>query len=377
MVIRPLLKTIRADVRAAYNQYRERRAARRILETISPQELTYGTFNGPQKSKRQIEEEIFHLWVTHRGSWTLDATIRDYFLMGCDAASADTSAYVFQEEADGCRNALNPPCVGIMNEKDHIAAFLAYRGVNATRMLGRTDGTGQFHDAMTRQEGDFTAWLAEYGAPVFAKAANSNQGRGCFKCEKRGGTYLLNDRPVAEDELRRAAGNHLVERYIEQDTAFAAVHPQSVNDVRIVTARVDKEIRIYGAFARFGVGDMHVDNFSAGGLAVGVRSDGRTADWGYVETGRMRGSYLAHPDSGVVFSQYTIPQWEQCCELARAAHREFPFLHSCGWDVAITPEGPIIIEGNAWWASVYFQYWFGPWRERMHEFFPNPAPPVR
>jgi hypothetical protein len=76
-----------------------------------------------------------------------------------------------------------------------------------------------------------------------------------------------------------------------------------------------------------------------------------------VDTGRLvkcrRGSGLnsewveKHPTSGLTFSGYQIPHWAETKALAARAHDLFPEFGVFGWDVAVTPEGPLIIECNA------------------------------
>jgi hypothetical protein len=78
---------------------------------------------------------------------------------------------------------------------------------------------------------------------------------------------------------------------------------------------------------------------------------------------------LKHPDSGVVFEGYKIPYYEEAVALAKRCMDSFYGLKSVGWDVAITTDGPVIIEGNDdWglaahqmvenqgWADRYFKY---------------------
>ena len=41
-----------------------------------------------------------------------------------------------------------------------------------------------------------------------------------------------------------------------------------------------------------------------------------------------------------------IPYWEKVLELCQQAAAIIPEIAFIGWDVAITPSGPILIEGN-------------------------------
>ncbi|MGK0430756.1 MAG: hypothetical protein ACJARX_002435, partial [Psychroserpens sp.] len=57
------------------------------------------------------------------------------------------------------------------------------------------------------------------------------------------------------------------------------------------------------------------------------------------------GVYYKHPDTGIVFDNFQIPYYNEVIDIVTKASSlfKFPFL---GWDVAITPNGPVIIEAN-------------------------------
>lgn len=55
-----------------------------------------------------------------------------------------------------------------------------------------------------------------------------------------------------------------------------------------------------------------------------------------------------HPDTGVVISSIVVPFWNEVLELAQHAHASaFPHFVFLGWDIAITNEGPLLIEANS------------------------------
>jgi len=56
-----------------------------------------------------------------------------------------------------------------------------------------------------------------------------------------------------------------------------------------------------------------------------------------------------HPETGVRFEGFGLPFWEEACALAIRAAEAFWPLRTIGWDVALTPDGPRLVEGNAWW----------------------------
>ena len=63
------------------------------------------------------------------------------------------------------------------------------------------------------------------------------------------------------------------------------------------------------------------------------------------------GIFKAHPDSGETIIGRTLPHWPEVKRIAVAAHEEFKTLPSIGWDIAITEDGPVIVEGNSQWGT--------------------------
>jgi hypothetical protein len=53
-----------------------------------------------------------------------------------------------------------------------------------------------------------------------------------------------------------------------------------------------------------------------------------------------------HPDSGARITGIGLPMWRETREFAVAAHKAFADRVIVGWDIAITPDGPIVVEGN-------------------------------
>ncbi|MBJ6911663.1 hypothetical protein JG661_20565, partial [Vibrio cholerae] len=56
--------------------------------------------------------------------------------------------------------------------------------------------------------------------------------------------------------------------------------------------------------------------------------------------------YTHHPDTQICFSGLTIPYWNDIIDIVKKAALELPKLRSLGWDVALTENGPILLEVN-------------------------------
>lgn len=148
----------------------------------------------------------------------------------------------------------------------------------------------------------------------------------------------------------------LLEEYIYQNEQMSRLNPSSVNTVRIMTL-VDKEgeVKLLGAILRIGVGKP-VDNFDAGGIAAPIDLDsGNVKKYAVSKSIRNRNEYLEHPSSLEKIEGFSIPMWEEIVELVVSACHVMPEVRTVGWDIAVTEDDVLLVEGNDNWCKVLFQ----------------------
>lgn len=141
------------------------------------------------------------------------------------------------------------------------------------------------------------------------------------------------------------SGRLLLEEYIVQHPAMAALNPTSVNTVRIATARYEGRVMPVGACLRVGGAGAHLDNFHSGGCAYPLD----------IKTGIVTGpgmdhadnEYLCHPSTGHIMPGFQVPHWDELLDTVCRAALIPPRIGWIGWDVAILPDGVELIEGNA------------------------------
>src|SRR5690606_17122442 len=96
-----------------------------------------------------------------------------------------------------------------------------------------------------------------------------------------------------------------------------------------------------------------IDNFSWGineGRQCLVDEYGkieRTVKYERVKRHLVRYDYIE--DISGEKTEFTIPFWDACVVLVLNAQKAFAPLRTIGWDVAVTNEGPFLIEGNVFW----------------------------
>lgn len=176
------------------------------------------------------------------------------------------------------------------------------------------------------------------------------------------GKISLNNKVVSFQEFLKfiGKGNWIIqERITNQNPEFAAFHPQSINTVRIITVKRGNNINVIGSFLRVGVNGSYTDNSSSGGISVGIDlENGTLKKYGLYKPG-FGTKCDRHPNSGIIFEGYKIPKWKEIVEYTKRAHLLFYGLHSIGWDVAITDDGIMIIEGNDNWDTLGVQLYSG------------------
>ncbi len=134
---------------------------------------------------------------------------------------------------------------------------------------------------------------------------------------------------------------------IEQHEKINRIYGNSVNTMRIDTF-IDMlgGTHILGIAMRFGSNGGEVDNVSSGGFFVPVNPKngtlGKKGTQAMIHGGKV---YYKHPDTGFVFDGFKIPFFKESCDLCLKFSRHIP-NPLAGWDVAITPAGPVMIEGN-------------------------------
>jgi len=197
--------------------------------------------------------------------------------------------------------------------------------------------------------GQLTALLAsEPDGEYFAKPATGSAGTGVFKIRKAGTDFLVADgRSASAGNLPDLSERHILQVKVEQAQAVAEVFPGALNSLRVLTLlKRDGQAMVISGLARFGTGKAEVDNWSAGGVAVGLDYDtGRLLPTGFNKKG---GKFKAHPDSGVVFADFQVPGWDTVRDFSCRVQAAFPYYRLIGLDVALSPAGPVLVEINAY-----------------------------
>ncbi len=134
----------------------------------------------------------------------------------------------------------------------------------------------------------------------------------------------------------------LLEGYIDQHPEMASLCPTSVNSLRVITYFDGERLHPLASVLKMGNGG-DIDNFSNGGMYTMLDETGTARFAAFDESGT---SYAVHPLTGTSIVGFRVPLYDEVMPMLERAARVVPEVPYVGWDIAITPGGPVIIEGN-------------------------------
>ncbi len=143
-------------------------------------------------------------------------------------------------------------------------------------------------------------------------------------------------------------GELLVEENIVQHPDLAAYCPGTVNSTRVVAFFDGEKTHILAMAQKFGRGQV-ADQMDFGGFYTMLDDTGRAMGAGYDSHGHV---HETHPESGLRIADYQLPMTDEVLAFVDTLARVVPQVPYVGWDIAVTPDGPVVIEGN-WGTGVY------------------------
>jgi len=200
----------------------------------------------------------------------------------------------------------------------------------------------------------------------FVKPSDGSGGSGVYKVTKSGKSLSVSGKKLTDDQsVVPQDARFIIQSRVEQHELMSNVHPGSLNSIRIITLLTKDDTPIViSALARFGSGSAEIDNWSAGGIAVGVDCQkGYLFKTGFDKNGT---AFLSHPDSYISFDGFQIPTWPQVKDFSCRVQTSFPFFRLLGLDVAISPNGPVLIEINAYPDFILQEQCAGPLLKSPH-----------
>lgn len=192
--------------------------------------------------------------------------------------------------------------------------------------------------------------------PFYVKPISGGFGRDVIGVSCRDGDKLrlMDDSSISiEDFLKpfsfRPYRGMLIQQPIKAHPEISFLTgTEAVSCIRFICFLTPTGPVIHTAFWKVTVGKNMLDNFSHGHFGNCLASI--NVDDGLVTHAISRmgpgGKIENHPGTNQPLVGFSLPDWHKAVELVKAASSNFPGLRLQNWDVACTPDGPVLVELN-------------------------------
>lgn len=173
---------------------------------------------------------------------------------------------------------------------------------------------------------------------VILKPNVGSCGRGVFAFDIADG-----EKAMKETILSVHGNDYICEQFIEQHEKLSALHPQSVNSIRVLAFNDHNNIQIIAATLKIGGDDKVVDNFRNEGMAANIDIENGIVNTPLFD---LNNNCTYFTKTGINIMGFKIPNWDKVCEIAKKSSL---FNNGCvilGLDIAVTEDGAALIESN-------------------------------
>ena len=308
---------------------------------------------------------------------------RYYFLYGLDTRyGQEYDSYVsypiFKKQRDFLNFRQSPECNNccILRNKYLFGIFSKSLGISTPRNRYYYQN-GVLYDIQEREEAFLleTSFLRLCSSQhhLFVKSIKGECGYEVFKLDISNKMILLNNIKTSICELKKCleGNDYIFQESVVQHHLMASLNPSSLNTLRLITVRNLKTgtVKVWPSELRIGVQGSNVDNATQGGIIVGVNlNDGTLKEYGF-QRPEFGGRSERHPNSGIKYRDFKIPYFKEAVQQAIYFHSMLKDIHSIGWDIAFTENGPVFIEGNDNWEITGIQTTNGGMKQLFREDF--------
>ncbi|MEP1521091.1 sugar-transfer associated ATP-grasp domain-containing protein [Ascidiaceihabitans sp.] len=283
-----------------------------------------------------------------------------YSLRLFDPARADKASFTGQNGINALNASMNPPMAvptrAFVGNKLLYTELLAKLGIATSHTQAlvstfRTLGTlPVLKDAQTLV--DFLRNDAKY--PLFGKPHHGSLSEGSVRINGTDGDELLmaNGRRIgveqfAKDVFAQYPGGFMIQTALDPHADMAHIAGPAVGCVRVVTVNDGTGAKPAYALWKMPAPDAMSDNFwQHGSLLAMLDLASGTVTTCNRGAGLETETFDDHPVSGVAVVGQTLPFWAETLQMATDAHAVFPEFGVCGFDIAVTADGPKVLECN-------------------------------
>lgn len=251
----------------------------------------------------------------------------------------------------------------VLSDKSVFYRYCEHAGLPIPRLYGvyaRGGGGWNLTTVAARSEEDWMRFLEQdCPSPLIIKPCMGRLGRSIMALTRdTGGFHVQGGGEMTAGEiLRWLEADSEFSSFVMQERLFnhPAMKPMAPGD-GLTTSRMitlvgkDGQARLLSADLKIVMRDNPTSNLNMGltGNMAGRVSpdDGRLVSAVKIVEGKGFVEVERHPETGEAFRGFQLPDWESARGLVLRAAKAFLPTRTVGWDVAFTPGGPALIEGN-------------------------------
>ena len=301
-----------------------------------------------------------------------------YFLYGFDVKNfRNRKEYVDYAKFKRRRDKLNKATPGkpicVLRDKFLFGIVAESLGINTPHNIGLIRNQ-KIYIIDDKKEMDLTNYLVNNDSDVFVKPSDGECGQGIFTLKTANGSiWMDNNKVTINDVLNKIdiSTTYVFQGRIEQHERLKKIFNNSINTIRLVTVinRKNNNVEVLPPLLRAGIAGNIVDNWALGGVAIGIDIGTKSLlEFGYYKPSFGTKTTI-HPDSEIGFSGYNIPFLQEAINMSVKFHEHLNQIHSIGWDIAITKDGPCFIEGNDNWEISLVQVCSKGLKEEFNDYF--------
>jgi hypothetical protein len=280
-----------------------------------------------------------------------------------DLAAEEKRQFVGLQGSFLLNNRLSPPRVTdlrpFVRDKVFYGAMLDNLGFPTPRIQAAASrGRGYGKIPALRAIEDVEAFLLnEARYPLFVKPEQGSGSVGSalvVECDKATREIVLSNgtridlRAFASETLVEQAEGYLFQDAIVQHQALSDVAGRAVGTIRVVTVMASETPEVLYTLWKVPSPKAMSDNYwQEGSMIAEIDQASGIIQQCRRGAGPAQEVIDAHPVSNARFGGMQIPHWDEVLRLTCEAHGLTPQFGVFGWDIAITQDGPVIIECNA------------------------------
>ena len=151
----------------------------------------------------------------------------------------------------------------------------------------------------------------------------------------------------------------MVTEFVAQDAFTKALYPLTVNTLRMLVVRDPDSLQphVVRCVQRIGTSASYpIDNFSMGGLSAEIDLETGRLGPALAAAGPAKGrAWESHPETGAPIAGQVVPGWANVLDEVRSLFLQIPYIAYCGFDLILTEEGLVVLEGNSYSQVRLFQ----------------------